>query len=406
MEPSGSTHEPRTQLVVPSYGRSSLADLATSVLASIGEPTCRNPLDLPDARRVCLLVVDGLGWELLREHPAAAPFLSELARTAGPLAAGFPATTVTSLASLWTGCPPGEHGMLGYQVAIPGENRLLNGLRWDDSVDPLSWQPRPTIYERAAKAGLAAVHVARGSFRNSGLTRATLRGADYRGAGGMGMQAAKAAAAIREIDRGIVTAYHDELDAAGHALGVGSEAWYFQLAHVDKLVEQLAGALPLDAVLYVTGDHGMVDVAAADRVDVDATEPLRQGVALLGGEPRARHVYAAPGAAADVLAAWQETLGDTALVVSREQAVEHGWFGPVAPEMAERLGDVVAVPAGGHAIVATQREPRESALLGMHGSLAPADQLVPLLCYPPAVYETGPLPRIDQATGPLPLVRP
>ena len=40
--------------------------------------------------------------------------------TAAPLTAGFPATTATSLGSLGTGRPPGQHGMLGYQVAIPG----------------------------------------------------------------------------------------------------------------------------------------------------------------------------------------------------------------------------------------------------------------------------------------------
>jgi hypothetical protein len=44
-----------------------------------------------------------------------------------------------------------------------------------------------------------------------------------------------------------------------------------------------------------------------------------------------------------------------------------------------RIGDVVAAPAGPWAIVATQAERRESRLIGMHGSLTPADQLVPLL---------------------------
>ncbi len=103
------TEQPTAPPTLPRYGDASLADLATSLLASLGteEP---NPLDLPQAARVCLLVVDGLGWELLRDHPAAAPFLSELAMTGRPLTAGFPATTVTSLTSLGTGRPPGQHG--------------------------------------------------------------------------------------------------------------------------------------------------------------------------------------------------------------------------------------------------------------------------------------------------------
>jgi hypothetical protein len=42
---------------------------------------------------------------------------------------------------------------------------------------------------------------------------------------------------------------------------------------------------------------------------------------------------------------------------------------------------VVAASAGSGAVVATRAEPRETALLGMHGSLAASDQLVPLLTY-------------------------
>jgi hypothetical protein len=327
------------------------------------------------------LLVDGLGWEQLRDHPAAAPFLSELARSSRPIAAGFPSTTVTSLGSLCTGIPPGQHGMLGYQVLVPGEGRLLNGLRWDSRVDPQRWQPQPTVYQRAVAAEIPAFHVAQGSFRGTGLTNALMRGAEYLAADSMGALAARAAAALNENRRAFVTVYHGDLDGTGHVFGVGSDAWGKQLAHVDKLAEQLAGDLPAGASLYVTGDHGMVDVGAEDRIDIDEQPVLRAGVALLGGEPRARHVYARPGAASDVLAAWREALGDRAWVLSRDDAVKEGWFGPVDAAMTERIGDVVAAPSGSFAIVATRAEPRESALFGMHGSLTPSEQLIPGLVY-------------------------
>jgi len=152
------TPEPRHPPIVPSYGAATLADLTSSILASLDPeaPESQNVLGLTPAQRACLLIVDGLGWELLRAHPAVAPFLSELALNSRPITAGFPATTVTSLGSICTGRPPGQHGLLGYQVLIPGENRLLNGLRWDSRVDPREWQPLPTIYERATAAGIAA----------------------------------------------------------------------------------------------------------------------------------------------------------------------------------------------------------------------------------------------------------
>ncbi len=86
------TPEPRHSPIVPSYGAATLADLSSSMLASLDPeaPESQNVLGLPPAQRACLLIVDGLGWELLRDHPAVAPFLSELARNSKPIMAGFP----------------------------------------------------------------------------------------------------------------------------------------------------------------------------------------------------------------------------------------------------------------------------------------------------------------------------
>jgi Type I phosphodiesterase / nucleotide pyrophosphatase len=377
------TLEPRHPPMVPSYGAATLAELSASVLASLDPeaPDAQNVFGLAPAERACLLIVDGLGWELLRDHPAGAPFLSELARNSTPITAGFPATTATSLASLGTGRPPGQHGMVGYKVLVPGEDILLNALRWDTRVDPRRWQPLPTLYQRAAAAGIAAVHVTRSSFRGRGLTIAALRGAELRPADSMGALAAQAAAALAEHERAFVTVYHGDLDGTGHVFGVSSDAWYNQLAHVDKLAEQLASALPPATCLYVTADHGMVDVGPEDRLDVDAMPELREGLALLGGEPRARHLYAQPGAAGDVLATWREVVGERAWVLSRDEAVKEGWFGPVDPRMADRIGDVVAASAGSFAVVATKAEPGESGLFGMHGSLTASEQLVPALAF-------------------------
>jgi Type I phosphodiesterase / nucleotide pyrophosphatase len=365
--------------VLPAYGETTLADLGASLLASLGVGGEPNALGLPAADRACLLVIDGLGSDLLDANPAAAPFLSRLSASGRVLTAGFPATTVTSLSSLGTGRPPGQHGLLGYQVRVPDTGRLLNGLRWDKSVDPVAWQPGATIFERAAAAGIGAFRVAHGSFERSGLSEAAMRGADYRAANTPGALVARTAGALAGRSRGLAMVYTGDLDGTGHACGCTSDAWQFQLGHADKLAEQLADALPAGVPLYITADHGMVDVPAERRADADQVAALRAGVALLGGEPRARHVYASPGAAGEVLAAWRETLGETAWIVSREQAVDEGWFGPVDCRVAGRLGDVIAAARGDSAVVATVAEPRESALLGMHGSLMAADQRVPLL---------------------------
>jgi hypothetical protein len=362
---------------VPAYGAGSLPDLSRSLLASLGAGG-PNPLGIEPAERTCLFLVDGLGAELLAAHAASAPFLASLLDESRTLTAGFPATTVTSLCSIGTGVSPGEHGMLGLTLAVPGTGRLFNCLRWTGvPMDPLDWQPTETVYQRAAAAGIDAVYVAPGAFEGTGLTGAVYRGVRYAAAETPDERVARALAELRG-PRTHVTVYYGDLDAVGHMVGAGTDEWLAQLAIVDSMAERLAAGLPPGSALYVTADHGMVNVT--EKLDAETTPELTHGVALLGGEARARHVYAREGAAAEVLAAWRETLRDRAWVVPREEAVESGWFGPkVRPEWLGRIGDVIAVPYADLAIVAPRAHRLESLFTGYHGSMTTAEQNIPLL---------------------------
>jgi predicted AlkP superfamily pyrophosphatase or phosphodiesterase len=351
-----------------------------SVLAALGVPgeAAPIPLDLPD--RVAVLLIDGMGLELLRAHPTHAPFLHSLLPTGAALTAGFPATTATSLTSLGTGLPPGRHGVVGYKMRRP-DGTVLKTLAWNAAdVDPLTWQPHRTTFERAAAAGVAVTAVAPGRFHGSGLTIAACRGARGVAAETAGERAALTLEALAGPGRVLVYTYYGDLDATGHRFGCGSAAWRLQLEHADRLAEQIAGALPSGSTLLVTADHGMLDLDPAARRDFDTEPELAAGVDVLAGESRARYVHAVPGAAADVLATWRESLGPAWWVRSRDEAVAEGWFGPQVDDAVRgRIGDVVAVARGAGSVVASQAEPGESALIGAHGGLTPAEQAVPLL---------------------------
>jgi hypothetical protein len=337
---------------------------------------------------VCLLLVDSLGDDLLGAHADVAPFLA--GHRAGALTVGFPSTTATSVASIGTGRPPGEHGVVGYQWAVDTDagERVLNALRWTlagaagsavEAVVPEQAQPQPTAFERA---GVPVTIVAPGYQRGSGLSRAVLRGGRFVVAPTWGVLVAAVAAAMREP--GLVYAYVSELDTTGHVLGPGTPGWRFQLGLVDRLVATIADQLPAGALLAVTGDHGMVPIRPEDRVDLDQTPELLDGVRALGGEPRARYAYSRPGAAGDVLGAWRELLGGRMWVVSGEDAVAAGWYGPaaaVSDRVRRRIGDVVAAAADGIALVRSAAEPTAATLAGHHGSLTPAEQLVPLVLF-------------------------
>ncbi|WP_246106383.1 alkaline phosphatase family protein [Pseudonocardia kunmingensis] len=368
--------------LLPSYA-CSLASVLPSLLGALGVPGPPAALAVPPVRAAALLLVDGLGSELLRRHAADAPFLAGLP-DAGPLTAGFPSSTSISLATLGTGVPPGAHGLLGIALRTGGE--LLDTLTWTaqgtrtdlrEQLVPEQVQPVPTALERAEADGVEVTVVSLREFAGSGLTRAALRGGRFHGTHALGDLAAGVLTAVSGSGRQLCYGYHRDLDAMGHLHGPGSLPWRLQLAQVDRLASLIVERLPPDAVLAVTGDHGMV---AVDRVhDADTDPVLSDGVAAVTGDPRARHVHVLPGALDDVLATWTAQLGDGAWVVPGEQAVTEGWFGPVAAHARDRIGDVVVAARGGTAVIRSVAEPLISRMPGQHGSLTADEQLVPLL---------------------------
>lgn len=368
----------------------SLADVMPSVASALGVDI-RNPLGLEPAGDAVLVLVDGLGAELIRAHAEDAPTLSALATRM--ISAGFPATTATSLTSLAVGAPCSRHGIVGYSFRLSpdggGPPTTFNPLRWTlgaadgpsalDAFPPREVQSRPSLLEVLDVEGVGVHYVMRPEFRDSGLTRAA-----FRAAGTL-----RPAVSLDEVRDGVldavgvpsrtrrfVYAYYGDLDLIGHIHGPGSPEWRRSLREVDAFVAGLATDLPRDCALVVTADHGMV--AAETVVDLDAHPTLSTGVEHIAGEARVRHVYARPGAGGDVLAAWRDGLAGRARVLDREQALDERLFGP-GTEHADRIGDVVAVATGGVVLARTEAEPMESSMAGHHGANTAAEQHIPLI---------------------------
>ncbi|MGO3327977.1 alkaline phosphatase family protein [Gordonia sp. (in: high G+C Gram-positive bacteria)] len=371
-----------------------LADVMPSVTAAFGLDG-PNPLAVRSDRDVVVLLVDGLGSELLTRSADDAPTLA--AHVAATLRAGFPATTATSLTSLAVGAPCAVHGVIGYSFALPEgatrDLRTLNALRWrfdtaegpDARADaePETVQPVTSELQRLPAAGVDVHYVVPGYQATSGLTRAAFRATGV----------VHAASDLREVRDGILAvargrgssrrfayAYYPGLDMAGHMHGPESLQWREQLRAVDAMVADLFADLPPTCTMLVTGDHGMIGAGA--RVDLDTTPDLHRGVRLIAGEARVRHLYLdAPAARDDVVDTWTTLLGEHARVVTRDQAFDEHWFGPQTPrpEVAERVGDVIAVAQNDSVLIRPESEPVESTMIGHHGAWTADEQFVPLV---------------------------
>ncbi len=225
---------------------------------------------------------------------------------------------------------------------------------------------------------MRATTVNKREFRGSGLTEASAGGAGFVGADRVGERLV----AVRDASRegpSLTYTYDGDLDWTGHRFGVDSDQWRAQLTMVDLAAQRLRDLLPDRTRVVVVADHGMVDVDVEDRVDVDEVPALREDVVLVGGEARFRHIYVREGSAPGVRDRWRAEMGDRAEVLTRDEAIARGWFGEVADRVLPRLGDVVVACRGSFTVLCSGPFPHESSLVGVHGSLTPAEMLVPVL---------------------------
>jgi len=370
------------EMVVPAYQSTTLGELMPSIGAHLGVPGCtEDAYGLPHSARYVVVLIDGLGWNLLRRALLAAPFLASLLGGAQPITSAVPSTTVTSLGSLGTGQPPGQHGLVGYTSRVPSTGEILNGLTWESDVVPAVYQAKPTFFERASRAGVAVTSVALARFQGTGLTEAALRGAafvPFSDESAEELRIALIAEAAVRGDRSVVYAYERELDHYGHVHGCNSADWLQQLARIDAMCERLRAALPPQVTVIVTGDHGMVDIPSEQRIVAEDDPALMAGVTALAGEARFRHLYVDQEPARRVADRWRARLGELAWVRTRDEAIDEGWFAAIDDQLRERWGHVLVALRGDWAVM-TSAFPREYALIGMHGSLTPAEMLVPLL---------------------------
>lgn len=357
-----------------------LAELSQSIFATLDLAGTVNSLGLEEneGRRECLLLVDGLGKNAIDEFGERLSTLSELSyeRT---LSATFPSTTATSLTSLGTGLAPGEHGMVGYTMRVPHSGtpeRILNALKWDERVDPYNFQPNKTLFERANEANIRTSHVAAKRYLDTGFTKAALRGGIYLGVNSIEELADGASSALASPNS-FAYVYLNDVDEASHGAGFGSEKFQSALEKVDRLIGLLLERLSKGTRLWITSDHGMIN--RGEYVVIGKENDLLKDVNLMAGEPRVRYLYVDPEKRESVKNRWQEQLGDSVNVLTREEAIANGLFGTTRESILERIGDLVVIAQSNFIMVELERESQQCAMVGHHGGTTSKECEIPLL---------------------------
>ncbi len=357
--------------VLPDYAGACIANIVPALLDGAVEAPTWLPEVAMEADQVVLLVLDGLGWEQLQARRHLAPTLASL--VGGPITSVSPSTTATALTSIATGLTPGEHGVVGYRVAV--DHEVLNILRWSTPagdarrrIDPHAFQPH------AAFCSQRPCIVTKAEFVSSGFSGAHLSEVRFNGYRVPSTMLVELRRALRAGEP-FVYAYYDGIDKVAHEYGL-AEHYDAELQAVDRLVADVLAELPRHAALVITADHGQVDVG--DNL-IDLHPDVAAHVSFQSGEGRFRWLHARPGRLDALAEAARARHGDTGWVRLRDETVEEGWWGEKVTDVArQRLGDVALV-ARDDVSYTDAADSGPFHLIGRHGSLTPAEMYVPLL---------------------------
>ena len=364
-----------TTPVVPAYHDACVTALVPALLEGSAAPAWL-PAKVLQARQILLLVLDGLGWLQLRDRTEVAPTLTDMA--GGPITTVAPSTTAAALTSISTGLPPGEHGVVGYRIAVGGSSgpphgEILNALRWSTGNGDARRRHDPRLFQPCEMFGSQRPPVVtRAQFADSGFTAAHLSDTRLFGyADRVGLVDQVLGAFAREEP--FVYAYWDDIDRTAHEFGL-AERYNDELAACDAMVAELLHRLPAGTAVVVTADHGQVHVG--ERL-IHLPAEVTGLVDGQSGEARFRWLHSRPGAASDLLAAAHQAFDHVGWVRSVDEVLSAGWLGDRVTSTARgRLGDVAVVARDPVAFV-DPAEANSIELVGRHGSLTAAEMLVP-----------------------------
>lgn len=390
----------------PDYAGGSLLNLMATLSAALGLPPSGYPplapghgldaVDLARCRHLVLLVIDGLGDELLAR---AGPETALARHRVGGLTSVFPTTTASAIPTFLTGLPPQAHGLTGWHMWFEEIDQTLAVLPLTTrGAPPAGWQPSaatlpPRLFAHtplSQRLAGRAWTVAPQEIIESPFNRFHSEGArriGYQGTAGLfaAIEAAvgEAAAADSGGRPSYIHAYYPVLDGLMHEVGTRDARVGKRLERLDAEFaasrERLAGS---GTTFIVTADHGFIDAPPERLIELDAHPRLAALLARpLCGERRVAYAYVEPAKRADFAALAAQTLGHACDLHASADFIAAGWFGPgpAHPKLASRAGDFVLLMKDDWTIKDWLPEEKRHTQLGVHGGASAAEMRVPLI---------------------------
>jgi hypothetical protein len=399
--------------IYPFYSGLSLANIPDSICRWLGvpdfaeQPFVSEILDqFPQQfKHVILLVVDGMGLNTLQavleqaEHQSEYEIWREIMDEGvlAPLTSIVPSTTSSALTTFWTGRPPAEHGVVGYEVWLKEYGVIANmilhspasfyrdvGSLRKAGFDPETFLPVQTIGPHLARQGVRSYAFQHASIAHSGLSTMLFAGADifpFRSLGDLWVTLNNLMEK-RPDERSYMYIYWGDLDEHSHRFGPDDERVSLEFSsfsrQLSKFLSKRRALAHQDTLLLITADHGHISTPRQASYELRNHPELLKCLTMSpSGEARLPFVFLRCGREKQFLQYVEETWNGQFRAIPSEQAVCAGLFGPITNErLLDRVGDYVIIPQEN---AYWWFSSRDNPLLGRHGGVSRTEMLVPLL---------------------------
>ena len=357
-----------------------LNDRALHIKRLIGEPD-----------HLVLVLADGFGMNFVETLDADAFIPNHLATEMRTV---FPSTTPIVLTSLATGQWPSSHSVIGWFVRlrqIDAVSTIIIHIRTQDKrplsklgVNVADAYPVPS---RIGKARRDVLHLMPKEITGSVYSNYWSGGARQVGYDVRSPHLAVQTAIKRIATAGAPTCvylYLPHVDHSAHVIGASHPDTLTTARQVDALLGSLAAALPDNARLVMTADHGHLDAPRDRTYAIDADDEI---IRLCESMPTGDHRAVYVNVAAENMDAFRRLIhqrfGDDFLVLTAQEVEDAGLFGPESPseETRRRMGSALVLSTGDAVLDyrAALGEKELHPLASHHGGLTPAEMRIPLV---------------------------
>lgn len=361
------------QILMPDYDHS-LLSLAASFQRYFGLETPFKTLESADRlldemkpRRALLVILDGMGTDILFRHLPEDSFLRR--HFVETYSSTFPPTTVAATTTIDSGLEPCVHGWLGWTSRNPFLNKNIetfSNTDDDGNVMPLdtaiwNYLPYKSICERIREKGMQAHTVS--SFGEVN-------------AHGISEVCAEVKKLMTGKQRRFIYSYSEEPDYTMHRRGIDGAEVGRLMWEANERLAKLCSQLHETAV-FITADHGHINCKGLDINNYPAV--LSHLTSKPGLEPRAVSFFVKAGEEAAFEKDFAEAFGDSFMLKTRAEIVESKLFGRSEPNphFVDMIGDYVAIAVGDSAIFNAPGD--VSRTLGIHAGLTKEEMEIPLI---------------------------